>query len=331
MTKKRILTGDRPTGRMHLGHYIGSLKNRVELQDRYETYILVADYHALTIKPSKEDIGRFEDNIGEMMLDYLSIGLNPEKVTFYRQSYVPEVAELHLLVSMLVAVPRLQRIPTLKEVMRDLDIKQPSYGLLGYPVLQSADILIVKGDLVPVGKDQESHVELTREIARTFNNMYGEVFPLPKALIGDVPTLPGIDGKAKMSKSLGNAINLSDSAQGVKEKVMRMYTDPKRIHPADPGTVEGNPLFIYLDAFGEDGQKIEEYKKRYREGEVGDVEVKEYLAGVLNRFLDPIREKRKEFEKSPEKVDEILRKGSEKVKIQAQQTLQQAKSAMGLI
>ena len=220
---KRILTGDRPTGKLHLGHYVGSLKNRVALQEEYETFILIADYHALTTKPSKKDIQEFDQNIKEMVLDYLAVGLDPEKVTFYRQSAVPEVAELFLIFLMLVTVPRAQRIPTLKEVMRDLKISQPTMGLLSYPILQAADILLVKGELVPVGKDQESHLELAREIARAFNKAYGQVFPEPKALIGETAVLPGIDGQAKMSKSLGNAIYLSDSETEVTKKVMKMY------------------------------------------------------------------------------------------------------------
>lgn len=332
MAKKRILTGDRPTGRLHLGHYVGTLKNRVKLQDEYETFILIADYHALTTKPSKEDISSFDKNIGEMVLDYLSVRLDPKKVTFYRQSAVPEVTELFLIFLMLVTVPRAQRIPTLKEIMRDLGIKQPSMGLLSYPILQAADILMVKGELVPVGKDQESHVELAREIARAFNKAYSEVFPEPKALIGDVPTLLGTDGKTKMSKSLGNAIYLSDSPDVVRGKVMNMYTDPTRVHPTDPGRVEGNPVFAYLDEFAQekDRKKIEDYKKRYKEGKVGDVEVKEYLVDVLNRFLEPIRGRRVKYSRQPKLVENILKEGKMKVEKEAKKTLQEAREAMGM-
>lgn len=333
MQKKRILTGDRPTGKLHLGHYVGTLKNRVKLQDKYETFIIIADYHALTTKHSKEDISKFDQNIEDMIFDYLSVGMDPEKIIFYRQSDVPEVAELFLIFSMLVTVPRAQRIPTLKEVMKDLEINQPSVGLLAYPILQAADILMVKGDLVPVGKDQESHVELTREVARTFNKIYGEVFPETRALIGETPILPGTDGKLKMSKSLGNTIYLSDSKEEVEKKVEGMYTDPARIHATDPGKIEGNPVFIYLDEFSEEGdkEKIKDFKKRYQVGTVGDVEVKKYLAEVLNRFLEPIRKRRKEFQKNPKIVEEILRKGKKKVRLEAQKTLSEAKKAMGLI
>lgn len=330
MAKKRILTGDRPTGKLHLGHYVGTLKNRVKLQDEYETFILIADYHALTTKPSKEDISEFDNNIREMVLDYLSVGLDPKKVTFYRQSDVTEVTELFLIFLMLVTVPRAQRIPTLKEVMADLGIKQPSMGLLSYPILQAADILIVKGELVPVGKDQESHVELTREIARAFNNNYGNVFPEPKALIGDFPALPGIDGKTKMSKSIGNAIFLSDSKEEVEKKVMNMYTDPKRIHASDPGRVKGNPVFIYLDNFGKDAKKIEDFKERYKGGKVGDIEVKKYLAKVLNDFLGPIRAKREELKKDTKLVKNILTEGGKKTKIEAEKTINEVREKMGL-
>ncbi len=331
MAKKRILTGDRPTGKLHLGHYVGTLKNRVKLQDEYETFIIIADYHALTTMPSKKDIAQFDRNIKEMVLDYLSVGLDPKKVTFYKQSDVPEVAELFLIFLMLVTVPRAQRIPTLKEIMADLGIKQPSMGLLSYPILQAADILIVKGELVPVGKDQEPHVELTREIARAFNNNYGDVFPEPEALIGDFPTLPGTDGKAKMSKSLGNAIFLSDSKEEVEKKVMNMYTDPKRIHANDPGKVEGNPVFIYLDNFGKDTKRIEDYKKRYREGKVGDIEVKKYLVEVLNEFLKPIREKRGLYLKERGVVEKVLKEGNEKTKKEAREAISEAREAMGLV
>ena len=330
MKKKRILTGDRPTGKLHLGHYVGSLKNRVLLQDEYECFFIVADLHTLTTAPEKEKILELSENIREMVLDYLSIGIDPEKSTIYLQSQVPEVTYLSLLFSMLVSVPRCQRVPTLKEVTRDLQIKQPSLGLLTYPVLQAADILMVRADLVPVGKDQESHIELTREIARKFNQLYGEVFPEPEPLIGEVPTLVGTDGKTKMSKSLGNCIYLSESPEAVKEKVMNMYTDPTRIHPTDPGHVEGNPVFIYHDAFNPNKNEVEDLKNRYREGEVGDVEVKEKLVTVLNEFLDPIRQRRKEFEAQPELVNDILEEGSEKAREEAQETLELVKQAMGL-
>ncbi|OFX33514.1 MAG: tryptophan--tRNA ligase, partial [Armatimonadetes bacterium RBG_16_67_12] len=290
MKKGRLLTGDRPTGKLHLGHYVGTLANRVRLQDEYDCFFLLADYHILTTR--LETLGEIEQNIREIVLDYLSVGIDPERSTIVLQSAVPQIPELALIFSMLVAVPRLQRVPTLKEVMKDLHIQQPSAGLLNYPVLQAADILSVRGEIVPVGKDQASHLELTREIARRFNEAFAPVFPEPETLIGEVGTLPGTDGKAKMSKSVGNVIYLSDDAESVTQRVMRMYTDPKRIHPTDPGTVEGNPVFIYHDAFNANKAEVDELKARYRAGKVGDVEVKKRLAQALNAFLDPLRERR---------------------------------------
>ncbi len=315
---------------MHIGHYVGSLKNRVRLQDEYECFFIVADLHTLTTAPEKEKIAKLSENVREMVLDYLAVGIDPQKSVIYLQSQVPEVAYLSLLFSMLITVPRCQRVPTLKEVMRDLQIKQPSLGLLTYPVLQAADILMVRADLVPVGKDQESHVEVTREIARKFNSEFGEVFPEPEPLIGEVPTLVGTDGKAKMSKSLGNCIYLSDDEKTVREKVMNMYTDPTRIHPTDPGHVEGNPVFIYHDAFNPNKEEVEDLKNRYREGRVGDIEVKEKLAEALNEFLDPIRKRRTGLESEPELVEEILKEGSKRARKEAAETLKLVKEAMGL-
>ncbi|KKS03681.1 tryptophan--tRNA ligase [Candidatus Curtissbacteria bacterium RIFCSPHIGHO2_12_41_11] len=331
--KKRILTGDRPTGRLHLGHYVGSLKNRVKLQDEYECFFIIADLHTLTTQPEKT--AELKENIRQLVLDYLSVGIDPEKATIYVQSQIPEVAELAVIFSNLISVPRLQRVPTLKDVMRDAHIEIPSMGLLGYPVLQAADILMVKANLVPVGRDQASHIEVTREIAREFNRIYDEVFPIPEALIPkDIGTLPGTDGKAKMSKSAGNVINLSDDSATVKKKVMGMYTDPKRIHGDEPGDVEGNPVFIYLDAFVPELRdqslelRVKEYKQRYQKGTVGDVQVKEFLFEVLEEFLQPIRQRRTSFEKQPELVDQILREGTTKARAEAQKTLTEVKKVM---
>lgn len=326
--KGRILTGDRPTGKLHLGHYVGTLRNRVKLQDEYECFFIVADYHVLTTR--LEELREIEQNIREVVLDSLSVGIDPERSTIFLQSLVPEIPQLHLLFSMMVSVPRLQRVPNLKEVMRDLKLETASYGLLGYPVLQAADILVVKGDLVPVGKDQASHIEITREVARRFNELYGPVFPEAQALIGEVATLVGTDGKAKMSKSLGNAIFLSDDAKTVEKRVMSMYTDPTRIHATDPGHVAGNPVFIYHDAFNPDRDEVNDLKKRYRAGRVGDVEVKKKLARALNQFLEPIRERRAHYEERPGLVDDIIREGSQRVKKIAAQTLAEARGAMGV-
>ena len=329
--KKRILTGDRPTGKLHLGHYVGSLKNRLKLQDEYEVYLLVADLHALT---TNQDTSAMKQNIKDLVLDQLAIGIDPKKVSFCLQSKIPEAQELFTIFSMLVGITRLQRIPTLKDVMRDLHIQIPTLGLFSYPVLQASDILMVRAELVPVGKDQESHVELTREIAKEFNSTYGEVFPLPQALIPKgLGTLPGIDGKMKMSKSLNNAIFLSDGENEVEQKVMKMFTDPTRIHPTDPGHVEGNPVFIYLDAFGNEKDKatIAQLKSEYEKGSVGDVEVKKYLVKVLNEFLTPIRNRRKVLEKEVGLVEKILAEGTEKTRKEAAETLRQVKKAMSLL
>jgi tryptophanyl-tRNA synthetase len=327
--RKRILTGDRPTAEgFHLGNYVGSLANRVKLQHEYDTFILQADLHLLTTRTSNlEEIQR---NIRGMALDYLAVGLDPDKCTFYVQSLVPEVLELLWLFMALVGVPRAQRIPTLKEQVRDLKLESASMALLAYPILQAADILMVKGDCVPVGKDQLSHIELTREIARRFNDGFGPVFPIPEGLIGDVPTLPGIDGRAKMGKSLGNAIFLTDDAETVTGKVMRMYTDPTRIHATDPGHLRGNPVFIYHDIFNPDREEVEDLKRRYRRGKVGDVEVKQRLARALNAFLDPIRERRAYYEARKGFVEEMLLQGTKRARAECQRTLEEAREAMGL-
>ena len=322
--KGRLLTGDRPTGRLHLGHYVGTLHNRVKLQDEYDCFFLLADLHLLTTR--LENLEEIRTNARDIVLDYLSVGIDPARSTIVLQSLIPQTAELQLIFSMLVTVPRLQRVPTLKEVMKDLHIQQPSLGLLGYPVLQAADILIVRGEIVPVGKDQASHLEVTREIARRFNEQFSPVFPEPETLIGEVGTLPGTDGKAKMSKSIGNAIYLADDAEGVRRKVMAMYTDPTRIHPTDPGHVEGNPVFIYHDAFNPDRAEVDELKDRYRKGTVGDVEVKRRLVAALETFLEPIRDRRSRYTISD--VDDIIVAGSTKARAIAQETIEMVRAAM---
>lgn len=327
--RKRILTGDRPTNdAFHLGNYVGTLANRVRLQDEYDTFLLLADLHLLTTRLN--DLNEIEDNIRGLVLDYLSVGIDHEKTTIYLQSLVPEVLELMWIFMSLVSVPRAQRIPTLKEVVRDLKLDTASMALLSYPILQAADILMVKGDLVPVGKDQLSHIELTREIARRFNDTFAPVFPIPDGLVGEVPTLPGTDGQAKMGKSLGNAIFLTDDADTVKRKVMSMYTDPKRIRADIPGRVQGNPVFTYHDAFNDDKAEVEDLKTRYRKGKVGDVEVKQKLVAALNRLLDPIRERRARFASEKGLVEEILRQGTTRAREECLQTLAQAREAMGL-
>lgn len=330
MAEKRMLTGDRPTGKLHLGHYVGSLANRVKLQDKYNCYFIIADLHMLTTKPTKEDVENISANAREMVMDYLACGIDPEKSVIYLQSAVHEVYEMNLFFEMLVTVPRLQRVPSLKEMAKSANLNEMPLGLLGYPVLQAADILMPRADLVPVGKDNEAHVELTREIARRFNSMYGEVFPIPEVMVGEVPTLVGTDGNSKMSKSLGNAIYLSDDTKTVEKKVKGMYTDPNRIRADIPGKVEGNPVFIYHDVFNPDKAEVEDLKARYREGKVGDVEVKEKLAKALNNFLDPIREKREKVASVNGYVDEVIYNGTLTMREEAGKTLMAMKKAMGL-
>jgi tryptophanyl-tRNA synthetase len=327
-TRRRILTGDRPTGPLHVGNFVGTLANRVKLQDEYETFLLVADHHMLTTR--LEDLGEIEQNIRDDVIDNLAVGVDPEKVTYLLQSLIPQIPELHLYFSMLVSVPRVQRIPTLKDQLRDHGLKEPTYGLLGYPILQAADILVVKGDVVPVGKDQESHIELTREIARKFNELFAPIFPEPKSLIPDVGLLPGTDGREKMGKSLGNAIYFADDPKTVERKVMSMYTDPTRIRATDPGKVEGNPVFVYHDNFNPDKAEVEDLKRRYREGKVGDVEVKRRLLAILESFLAPIRERRNELAAKPRLVDELLAAGSERGRREATETLREVRHAMKL-
>ena len=330
MERKRILTGDRPTGKLHLGHYVGSLKNRVRLQDEYECFFIVADLHMLTTKPEKEHIEAIADNARAIVLDYLACGIDPAKSVIYLQSAVPEVCELALLFGNLITVPRLSRVPSLKEMAQGAGIEEMPFGLLGYPVLQAADILLPRSHLVPVGKDNEAHVEVTREIARRFNHLYGETFPIPEVMVSEVGSLVGTDGNAKMSKSLGNAIYLSDDEKTVVKRVMGMYTDPKRVSADVPGTVEGNPVFQYHDVFNPDRSEVEELKARYRAGKVGDVEVKEKLAKALNAFLDPIRERRAKYESQSGLADEVVYDGTMRMREEARATLSAATKAMGL-
>ncbi|MBN2006369.1 MAG: tryptophan--tRNA ligase [Anaerolineae bacterium] len=331
--KKRILTGDRPTGKLHLGHYVGSLQNRVALQDAYECFFIVADLHTLTTRPEKEYVQELARNTYEVVLDYLAVGIDPEKSTIFLQSALSETYELNLVLEMLVTLPRLSRLPSIKDMARaaNLDDETVPFGLIGYPVLQAADILLPRAHLVPVGKDNEAHVEITREIARRFNRIYEtEVFPLPEVMVGDVPTLVGTDGQAKMSKSLGNAIMLSDDAKTVEEKVRTMYTDPNRIRADIPGRVEGNPVFIYHDAFNPDTAEVNDLKERYLQGKVGDVEVKKKLARAINAFLDPVRERRAQYESRPGFVEEVLVEGTRRMQRVARETMDMVFTAMNL-
>lgn len=330
--KKRILTGDRPTGKLHLGHWVGSIRNRVALQDEYDCYFLIADLHTLTTKPLKNDIIEMRTHVREAVLDWLSCGIDPQRSTIYLQSAIPEMYEMNLIFEMLVSINRLTGLPSIKEMARNAHIPEESipFGLIGYPVLQSADILMPRAHLVPVGKDNEAHVELARDIARRFNQYYGEVFPQPEVLLSETPTLIGIDGKGKMSKSAGNAIFLSDSPKEVERKVRGMFTDPNRVHANVPGKVEGNPLFMFHDEFNPNKDEVEDFKKRYREGAIGDVEIKARLVEELNRFLEPMRERRKKYENEKGGVEKIIYEGTLKVREVAKETAKEMRGAMGL-
>ncbi|MBA2468098.1 MAG: tryptophan--tRNA ligase [Chloroflexia bacterium] len=326
--RPRLLTGDRPTGPLHLGHLVGSLRNRVRLQATYDAYFIIADLHMLTTRNTPEDIAQIDQRACGLVLDALSAGIEPEHADFYLQSAIPEVHELAGLLQSLVTVSRLERLPALKDMARDSGLDM-SFALLGYPVLQSADILSVRANAVPVGKDNYAFVEITRELARRFNGRYGEVFPIPEIIAGEAPTLIGTDGKRKMSKSLDNAVALSDDASTVRRKVMRMYTDSNRISADVPGTVEGNPVFAWLDVFAVDTDRVEELKRWYRAGAVGDVEVKEYLVGVVNDVLEPMRERRERFSK-PGLVEQLIEDGTGRVRAETQETVYAMKRAMGL-
>ena len=339
---KIILTGDRPTGRLHVGHYVGSLKRRVELQnsgDYDKVYIMIADAQALT--DNIENPEKVRQNIIEVALDYLSCGLDPQKSTLFIQSHVAELTELTFYYMDLVTVARLQRNPTVKSEiqMRNFEASIP-VGFFTYPISQAADITAFKATTVPVGEDQLPMIEQTREIVRKFNSVYDEVLVEPEALIPQNEAchrLPGTDGKAKMSKSLGNCIYLADSADDVKKKIMGMYTDPTHIQVSDPGHIEGNTVFTYLDAFSRsehferylpDYANLDELKEHYQRGGLGDVKVKKFLNNIIQEELEPIRQRRKEYEKDIPEIYEILRKGSEEARKVAAQTLSEVKSAM---
>ncbi|MFJ1509401.1 tryptophan--tRNA ligase [Chlamydia crocodili] len=332
--KKRVLTGDRPTGKLHLGHWVGSIKNRLDLQNNpaYDCFFIVADLHTLTTRIRKEQVLDVDNHIYEVLADWLSVGIDPNKSTIYLQSAIPEIYELYLLFSMLISINRIMGIPSLKEMAKNASIEEGglSFGLVGYPVLQSADILLAKAQLVPVGKDNEAHVELTRDIARNFNRLYGEIFPEPETLQGELTSLVGIDGQGKMSKSANNAIYLSDDDATIKDKIRKMYTDPNRIHATTPGRVEGNPLFIYHDIFNPNKEEVEEFKTRYRQGCIKDVEVKARLAEELILFLQPFKEKRAELLAQPQILQEALQQGTEKMRAIAKETMEEVHNTLGL-
>jgi tryptophanyl-tRNA synthetase len=328
--RKRILTGIRPTGALHLGHYAGALENWIRLQKEYECFFLIADYQ---VSDYADDIDTVRASVHEIALDWLAVGLDPEGSHFVIESMVPEHAELTLWLSWYIGLGRLQRNPTLKAEMAELEeTKSESVpvAFFTYPVMQVANILMPKAHLVPVGEDQLPHIEMTREVARKFNRLFGEVFPEPEALVGRVPRLVGLDGDAKMSKSLNNAIYLKDDEATVTKKVMSMYTDPTRLRATDPGHVEGNPVFMYHDAFNPDTAEVDDLKERYVKGTVGDVEVKQKLAAALNTMLDPIRERRADFASRPDAVRDALAKGTQHAREVAGNTMAEVRSALKL-
>lgn len=329
MKRKIVLTGDRPTGPLHLGHFVGSLRNRVLLQETHEQFVMVADVQALT--DNAEDPAKVRASVTEVVLDYLAVGIDPTKSTIFIQSLIPQIAELTVFFLNLVTVARLHRNPTVKE-----EIKQKGFeesipaGFFMYPVSQAADITFLKTDLVPVGHDQLPMIEQTAEIVRKFNRLYGEIFTEPQAMVPEAHTgrLPGLDGRAKMGKSLGNAIFLSDEADVVTKKVMSMYTDPHHLRVEDPGQVEGNMVFTYLDVFGRDHDAIQEMKNHYQRGGLGDVKIKRYLNDELQAILAPIRERRKLAAADISQVMNILKEGTAKAEQRAAETMQQVRRAM---
>ena len=327
--KPRVVSGMRPTGKLHLGHLVGALNNWAPLQDQYDCFYFVADWHALT--SDYADTSAIVPSAYDMVADWIAAGLDPAKSTLFVQSLVPEHAELFLLLSMTVPIPWLERVPTYKEQIEQMSDKDLStLGFLGYPLLQTADVIIYNAQYVPVGEDQVPHLELSREIVRRFHNFYGELFTEPLPLLTKFPRLPGLDNR-KMSKSYGNTINLSDDSEVVRKKVMQMYTDPKRIRADVPGTVEGNPVFAYHDAFNPDTAEVEDLKARYRAGKVGDVEVKTKLAKALNAHLDPMRARRAEILAEPGTLRDILEEGSRKAKVIAAETMDRVRGAVKLL
>lgn len=337
--KPRVVSGMRPTGKLHLGHLVGALRNWERLQDQYDCFYFVADWHALTSEYA--DPSAIAGNALDNAADWLAAGLDPARSTLFVQSLVPEHAELYLLLSMATPIPWLERVPTYKEQREQLSEKDLStIGFLGYPLLQTADVAIYDAAFVPVGEDQVPHLELSREVVRRFNNLYGErlgvkdgepiirpVLEEPQPLLTTVPRLPGLDNR-KMSKSYGNAIDLSDSAEDVRKKVMSMYTDPKRVRADIPGTVEGNPVFVYHDAFNSNLEEVEDLKARYRLGKVGDVEVKKKLVAALNGVLEPMRQRRAEVASRPGDVKDVLVEGSRRARAIARDTMARVREAM---
>jgi tryptophanyl-tRNA synthetase len=326
--KPRVVSGMRPTGRLHLGHLVGALQNWEALQRQYDCYYFVADWHALTSEYASTS--GITETAFDNVADWIAAGIDPEKSTLFIQSLVPEHAELYLLLQMVTPIPWLERVPTYKEQIDQLKEKDLStIGFLGYPLLQTADVIIYNAAFVPVGEDQVPHLELSREVVRRFNNFYGEVFVEPEHLLTRAARLPGLDNR-KMSKSYGNTIDLSDAADAVVKKVRQMYTDPKRIRADIPGTVEANPVFTYHDVFNDNQDEVEDLKTRYRAGKVGDVEVKTKLAAAVNARLEPIRERRARVAARPDYVRDVLIEGSRRARAVAQETMERVRAAVGL-
>ena len=326
--KPRVVSGMRPTGKLHLGHLVGALKNWAVLQAQYDCFYFVADWHALTSEYAST--AGITSHAMDNVADWIAAGVDPEQSTIFIQSLVPEHAELYLLLQMVVPIPWLERVPTYKEQQEQLTEKDLStLGFLGYPLLQTADVAMYDGRFVPVGEDQVPHLELSREVVRRFNQLYGDTLVESQPLLTPVPRLPGLDNR-KMSKSYGNTIDLSDTAEDVVKKVRQMYTDPKRIRADIPGTVEGNPVFMYHDAFNPDTAEVDDLKSRYRAGKVGDVEVKTKLAAAMNAMLAPMRERRLEVMTRPERLREIAVEGSRKARGVAQQTMERVRDAVKL-
>lgn len=332
MKKEILLTGDRPTGKLHIGHYIGSLKNRVQLQDEYNSFIMIADQQALTDNARNPE--KIKKSLTEVALDYLAVGIDPSKVNIFIQSQIPELNELTMHYLNIVTVSRLKRNPTVKTEIKEKNFNETvPAGFLIYPVSQAADITAFKATIVPVGEDQIPMIEQTKEIVRSFNSIYQrDVLVEPNALLPEkgLGRLPGIDGKAKMSKSLGNAIYLSDSPEVIQKKIMSMYTDPNHIRVEDPGNVEDNTVFTYLDAFCTDKVKLEEMKEHYKRGGLGDVKVKRYLNDILQAELEPIRNKRNYYEQNIDYVYEVLKRGSLNARSVASKTLFEVRDAIGI-
>jgi tryptophanyl-tRNA synthetase len=328
VTRKRVVSGMRPTGRLHLGHLVGALQNWVDLQRDYDCFYFVADWHALTSEYAATE--GIVENALDNVADWIAAGIDPEKSTLFVQSLIPEHAELYLLLQMVTPIPWLERVPTYKEQIEQLAEKDLSnLGFLGYPLLQTADVVIYNAHFVPVGEDQVAHLELSREVVRRFHNFYGEIFVEPQPLLTPTPRLPGLDNR-KMSKSYGNTIDLSDDAETVTRKVRQMYTDPKRVRADIPGTVEGNPVFVYHDAFNPDGAEVDDLKARYRGGKVGDVEVKTKLAAAINAVLEPMRERRRTALAQPGYLRDVLIEGSRRARTVAEETMDRVRTAVHL-